>query len=890
MKLRYACCLMLTLILMACSDNASSPVPEQALSAEQRSLAPIGGLDGSAYPLGYQLDIQIDPRQDEFSASMVLNMQLESSATGVWLHGQGLRVSQLILKTEDGQETAATYEEVLTSGVSWVDFGREVPAGEVSLGVIYSADFDNNLAGLFKVEEQGDFYALAKSESIQARKYLLGFDQPGFKAPFSITMTIPTGYQAIGNAPQVAREVVDAEYDRVKFATTPPMSTYLLSLAVGPFDVVERPSIAASEFRPYAIPLRGIARRGRGQDLNYVLDITPRYIEIFEQALGRPYPFKKLDIVAAPAWPSGATELSGAITYREERLFLDADAPPGVRLSLLGIHAHELAHMWFGNQVTPPWWDDLWLKEGFATWATPMVLELFEPDGQHDLNGLVRNFNVMSSDSLASTRAIREPIARNEDIRNAYDGITYSKSQAIIHMVDSYFGAQKFRRALGGYLKAFADKTADSATFYESIGKQTGEPQVTQVFQDFVEKKGVPELNITVNCTTGSARLAIEQQRYSPIGSSIQTNQQWSLPFCVHYAQNGNIQKQCTILDTPDTVLGLLADECPDWIMPNANGSGYYRWRLDSTWQQKLLDHFGTLLVSEQLAIVDSSIAAFEAGHLSMQELLIVVQLSAESGSRQVVEAPMGALQRYLEQVLTSEMAQSFEQQLLPLYVEALDQVMLGEREEQVLLRTRLFEFLALVLHHQPSRAMLADSAAQFTGYKQPRVEGALASDLYVPALSVAVQDLDVGFFEHLTTIVKTMDDPLFLGAVPVALGSYTDASLNSQAYAYVLSDELGARESFDMTMSMLGSVERQADHWQWFKQNLPMILEKIPSQWQRRTPRGAAKLCDADKVSELTALFERYGDKAPGHELALQQSRESLALCSSLRAHLRSL
>ena len=337
----------------------------------------------------------LDPRNDDFSGYDVIDVELDEPTNRIWLHGKGLVVSHATAVTETGNEISGHYEEVLESGVSAISFEEDLPTGVITLELQYRGEFDRNLAGLFKVEEQGDAYVLAKSESIQARSYLPGFDEPGLKATFDISLTIPEGQEAIGNSPVIDRQPVGDGLERLVFATTPPMSTYLLSLAVGPFEIVEREPIPPNEFRSRPIPLRGVARKGRGNDMNYVLDITPRMVEIFEQELRRPYPFEKLDIVAAPQWPSGATELSAAITYREQLILVGDDPAPGARLSLLGVHAHEIAHMWLGNQVTPPWWDDLWLKEGFATWATPLVLTILEPDGGHGLNALERSIGAM---------------------------------------------------------------------------------------------------------------------------------------------------------------------------------------------------------------------------------------------------------------------------------------------------------------------------------------------------------------------------------------------------------------------------------------------------------------------------------------------------------------
>ena len=471
-------------VLTAC--GASEPV-EPPPPPELSTYAPIGKLPGDARPLAYDVRMNVDPREPVFYGDVTITVELDNEASGVWLHGDDLRVSSVEIsapQTPD-QRTSGSWEEVLETGVARIGFAKNFGPGIVNIRIVYEANFDENLAGLFRVEDGEDAYALAKSESIQARRFLPGFDEPAFKTPFDILLTVPDGMIAISNAPVL--EEVDAEAGKksVRFARTRPLPTYLLSVAVGPFDVVDAGFLPPNSVRSEPIPFRGITRKGRAADIARALDVTPPLMQIFEEEFLQPYPYKKLDIIAAPAWPSGATELAGAITYRESRLLLNDRSGPAAEAAMLRIHTHEIAHMWFGNLVTPPWWDDLWLKEAFATWGTPLSLDLFEPEAGHELDAVRRALSAMRLDSLASVRSVREPIERNEDVRNAYDAITYSKGMAIIRMMDMYFGADAFRPALGRYVSQYEDGVADSPAFFEVIGEVSGEPRLN---------RGVPQL------------------------------------------------------------------------------------------------------------------------------------------------------------------------------------------------------------------------------------------------------------------------------------------------------------------------------------------------------------------------------------------------------------
>ncbi|MDP3457734.1 MAG: M1 family metallopeptidase [Hyphomonas sp.] len=492
------------LVLSACAQRSAWTLPVQPASREQLLRdAPTGRLPGLARPVTYRAALDLDPREPRFDGSVEIDILLETAATGLWLHGDDLDV-RAVTATAGGETVEATWTEVLDTGVVWVGFPKRLTARKVTLAVDYSAPFNANLAGLFKVESQGKFYALAKSESIEARRFLPGFDEPGFKAVFELSITVPEGMHAVANTPEISRAPARDGFETIRFAPTRPLSTYLLSTAVGDFDRIERPPLPANRVRDKEVPLTGYTRAGKAAELDFALDLTPEMMRIFEEMLQQPYPYEKLDIVAAPQWPSGATELAGAITYREARVLVGPNAGPSLIRAVKEIHAHEIAHMWFGNLVTPPWWDDLWLKEGFAVWSETAVLSIMEPDGNHEVAAVADGLSAMALDSLASARIVAGPIDRNEDIRNAYDALTYSKGQAVIRMVDRYFTPERFRPALGRYIARFADGDASSADFYAAISRATGERAIGQVFRDFMTQQGVPLVEADVSCGKGA--------------------------------------------------------------------------------------------------------------------------------------------------------------------------------------------------------------------------------------------------------------------------------------------------------------------------------------------------------------------------------------------------
>ena len=872
MRFLTVACVAGLFLLGACAQRSAWSVPVQPVDAAALAkVAPAGRLPGTARPDAYRVSLDLDPRETHFSGYVEIDVTLQAAANGIWLHGDDLAVSR-VTATAGGETVEASWAEILDTGVVWVGFPRRLESRRVTLAIDYTAAFDTGLAGLFRVESQGKWYALAKSESIQARRFLPGFDEPGFKAPFEMDFTVPEGMHAIANTPEVSREAAAEGFETIRFSPTRPLSTYLLSAAVGDFDRVDRPALPPNDVRSFEIPFTGYARAGKGDELAFALDLTPEMMRVFEEMLGQPYPYEKLDIIAAPQWPSGATELAAAITYREGRILVGPNTGPALLRSVKEIHAHEIAHMWFGNLVTPPWWDDLWLKEAFAVWSETAVLSIMEPENNHELAAVADGIRAMSLDSLKGARAVAEPIDRNEDVRNAYDAITYSKGQSVIRMIDAYFGPEVLRPALGRYIARYADGEADSARFYEAIGKASGEPAIGEVFQSFVTQPGVPLVTARPVCGAGAAKIEFSQSRYRPIGSEIEPGARWSIPVCAAWRDGANAGQVCTLLTAPKRTVDVRGAICPDVIVPNSEGSGYYRFDLPAENWRALTENFAALPAAEALISIDSAQAGFNAGTLEGEAYLGLLEAGLAHPHGTVLIAALNAWDALFSQLGDrAEPARAV--------AEAALEGRAAPSEPEAALRLRGFRAGSLA-EPEARAALIAEADAFLAG------TGPLSSDLYTYALRAALEDGGTAMFDRVVEATSRIDDAVFLQAAADTLGSAASAEDAARALDLIYDGGISQQVTLSLATSLMNNPAHRDAAWARISGDFPGFTAKVPSQLRRATPRLARAFCDPAIIPDLEALFAAGSRELAGHERALAETKEYLTLCAAQKAH----
>jgi alanyl aminopeptidase len=228
------------------------------------------------------------------------------------------------------------------------------------------------------------------------------------------------------------------------------------------------------------------------------------------------------------------------------------------------------------------WWDDLWLNEAFATWMGNKIHGQLDPQAHTDRGILQGALGAMGADSLASTRRIHQPINDFTEIQSAFDGITYQKGGAVLAMFENFIGEDNFRTGVRNYIKKHARGNATSTDLIEALAAQSNDAAgVKAAFLSFIDQPGVPFLSVDVDCSGKTPALVLQQQRYLPLGSTASAAQTWGIPLSVRYDDGGTIREQSGLVSGQQARFELTAaTSCPTWVMPNAHGAGYYRFRV----------------------------------------------------------------------------------------------------------------------------------------------------------------------------------------------------------------------------------------------------------------------------------------------------------------------
>jgi aminopeptidase N len=839
-------------------------------------------LPATARPTGYVVELTIDPAQPSFRGTVDVGVRLDEKTSYLWMHAEALKITSASVKA-GGASVGVTATPRGDQGFLGVAFDRPVGPGEISLHFEYTGTLDEtSTQGLFRQKGGDDWYAFSQLESTDARRAFPCFDEPSFKTPWQLTLTIPKGSSAVSNTPIESEKNGPGATRVVRFQKTKPLPSYLVALAVGPFDYVDAGRAGRNK-----TPIRIVTPRGKASQAKYAAATTGPLLEALETYFGIPFPFEKLDQVAIPQTVSfGAMENAGMVTW-SEAVLLAAPAEETIKLrrQQADWNAHEMAHQWFGDLVTLAWWDDVWLNESFATWMSDRTLAEWKPEWNMDVARVEARSNVMNDDSLVSARKIRQEITSPDDIVNAFDPISYQKGAAVLTMFESWIGKDKFRDGVRKYLGAHLYGNATSQDFLRAI-EAASFPGVAADFSTFLDQAGVPLLEVATACSGGKPRLSLSQKRFLPVGTPGSDKETWKVPVCSRGASGAAPSRGCGLLTETSGTLPAPTTSCPAWLLANEGERGYYRALYKGDLLPKLLDVADReLTVAERVGLLRDVDALAVGGAMPMSEALALVPRFAGSPSRAIVQATIRIVADVKDKhLLPPDLKPNYARFLTKTYGAKARELGFvpkpGESEETRLLRESLVPYIA---REGSDPALQAEARRLALAWLDDRsaIDASMATDV----LEAAAAHGDRALFDRYKAALLVAKERRDRKRLYAALATFPDPQLLGEAFALRLSPQTDPREADAMFFAALDDDVGGPAGWKFLTENYDAVIASSPREATGFAPYAGIGFCDAGRRREVEEFFKTRIDKLPGGPRNLAHVLETIDLCVAARA-----
>lgn len=882
---RLAAAFLLTTSIVACGEQAPPSPPEGAPRVVADPSAPLGQLPRDVRPLRYALSLTLKPDEKRYSGSVDIEIEFATAKREVYLHGQDLDVAPVTARLANGQTVKGVYTQVHGSGVAKLTFEEELPAGQAIVTLPFETTFSPEPDALTSMADSGDKYAWTQFEAISARRAFPSFDEPRFKTPYDITVTARDRDAVVTNTPAIKEEKLDGGLKKITFATTEPLPTYLIAFAVGPYDVTEGPIVPPSRLRKNTVPLRGVTVAGKGDRVRFALNQTPPQIRYLEDYFAAPFPYPKLDLIAPPNFVAGGMENAGAITYTERGILLDEASSVRQKRYFTLLHAHEVAHQWFGDLVTPKWWDDIWLNEAFATWMGNKTANAVWPQGEFARETLRDALDVMDTDSLSSARAIRQPIESNDDIANAFDGLTYDKGGGVLAMFESYVGEDAFREGVRNHMRRFAHGTADVNDFMESLAQGSGKPEIVPAFESFLNQPGVPLVRIKSTCSDKDLILEMQQTAFG--APNVEDKRLWQVPVCMRDVAKGR-PLACTMLNERRATQ-TLKGQCGATLLPNTGGAGYYRFTMARDEWQKLAAAAAKMSPAEHIAVLHSLRAAFRTGDTDAQTYVGTMQALAQTAPWDVLDLMRTFLAEMRGSLLTKAEIPAFEQKTRAWFAARLAKIGLEPRRSEpaatTLARATLAELMVTVARDPATLSALATKgAAHLRAVAESGPNPGTPSELVPVSLWAALFTGGEPVARDAIAAIKASSEAEFRNAAIAALAAARDPKAIAAIEEFVVSGALRVREMRFYLRDVFADAERRAGAWAWLRKEFARLTAPVPKEAHGRFIGLTASLCTDSAHAEIDWYFKPMVKDLIGAPRIFANTLETVDRCVAWR------
>lgn len=845
--------------------------PVRAAQAEAPfSLASTPGqLPKTVVPSAYDIDLVTDMKKLTLSGKETITVTVAAPATSVTLSQAGLKVVSAEIdgvpaasETDEKAQTLTLHPHTtLSAGPHQIVLSWTGPIPESPNGIYYDDYRDS--AGKKKR------MLVTQFEVADARRMFPCWDEPAFKATFRLTATLPAGWVPVSNMPAEKTVSAGPGLQKVTFATTPKMSTYLLALVAG--------ELAATRGQGDGTPIETWAPRGSEQNTAYATKAASEILPYYNSYFGTAYPLPKLSLIAIPGnYEAGAMENWGAITFIDEDVLYDpAHSSPATKEAVYLVVAHEMAHQWSGDLVTMAWWDNIWLNEGFATWMETKALDHFNPTWEVWPREHSGRESAMAQDALSTTHPIQQPIRDVSQAASAFDRISYQKGEQVIRMMETWLGPDAFRNGMGAYMKAHAYSNATSEDLWNALSAAS-HLDVGAVARTFTQQPGIPLVSVSESCRNGITSVSLGQSRFTlhdPDAAALK----WRVPVV---AGAPGVPAQKVVLNGKAT---LRFRGCAQPVKVNLGEGGYYRTLYDAATLQRLKASFTQLDATDRVNLLGDQFALFQSGQGRLSDYLDFVAGLSRQGERSMAvwEDTLAHL-AWLDRMENGAPARpAFRQFIHRLLTPQLDRLGWDPRPDESFLDTMLRPQIIAMLGVTGDAAVATEAAKRFEAWR--RDPSTLPPSLVSAVMQTVGAHADAATWNVLADKVRTSPDTEQKRRFFAALAWSHDPELVRKAARLAFSGAIPNGRILHSLVFLARSSEQPDLVWDEVRKHQAEIMARLtPQSREELLPMIAATSFSPEIVAQMKAAPE--SSSSTGAKIAADRSAEAAAAAIGMR------
>ena len=753
-------------------------------------------------PAKYDINLNIDPDKLKFKGKVTIFGYKDENTKTLSLHSKDLEILSATVNEMPAEISHHSQDELKLT------CPEVIIAGPVEVVIEFQADITDTMHGIYSApytQNGEDKIVIATQlESHYAREAFPCIDEPMAKAEFNLNLTYPVALTALSNMPTV-QDTTENDLTTEQFETTPVMSTYLLAFAIGDLAAVSGKTKRGVQLNVWSTP-------DYAGFLDFALETGIKGMDFFEDYFGIDYPLPKCDFVAIPSFSAGAMENWGLITFRESALIVDEKNTKLIsRQRIAETIIHELAHQWFGNLVTMEWWEDLWLNEGFASWAANFGVDKLFPEWNYWAQFISSDLSLTeTADAIPSSRPIEVKINDPDEIRSIFDEISYSKGPVIVRMLHQFLGEKDFQTGISHYLQKHSYANATTADLWAALEEKSGKP-VSKFMSAWTSQAGYPFIKLDISGDT----VSLEQNRFLITGED--SGKIWPVPMT--HTQTDEM----FLLDSKTGTWKTDLSKTPKF---NVGQGGLYMTAYPQDYLDKLKVQVkeGNLNEVERLGLLDDLFLLAKGGHGSVTDVLDLSLALGKDESLVVWEAiggQFGTIRRIMDDEDLIESMRPFAKELSAHNLKRLSwEPNDGESVFDTLMRPLILGMAAF----GDDKSVIDTANKMFDEAKSPED---IAPNVRGVVYGTAVRFGDQSTFDKLLGFYRKTNSPQEKQSIAGAITGFKQPEIIQQAFDLIKTEVKIQDAGFWFAYSFVNRYAKQL-MWEWVKENWDWILGKF--------------------------------------------------------------